>query len=95
MASALKDLKLVPSGYRAILKSDGVKSLLDGQGSKACAKCNAMFSLSRLSITPSSSPYAYKVVTRGYTAAAKVYTNSYFGYLDNLHHNTLKKGCGV
>lgn len=86
------DVEILMNGVREVLKSDYVKGLLDGQGAKAAAKCNALYSMST---TPRKDPYAYKVEELSYTAAAIVHSNSTLGKYDNIHHNTLRKGCGL
>lgn len=86
----------VDSGVHAVLKSDGVKAMLESQAAAAAARCNA---LCDPGLRRAGARYESKGVLRGYTAGGLVYEagerNGRLAGLDNLHNNTLKKGCGV
>lgn len=85
-------VKLIPSGYRAVLKSEGVQELLGKQAEAAATRCNDLFSLHRV---PDGAHYKAEVVMRGYTAGGMVRVADKYGWYDNLINNTLKKGCNV
>lgn len=105
---SISDVEIIQSGVIEILKGAYVESLLESQGAKAAAECNSLFSLSghhsagagpegttlRAGDLPVA-PYGSSIRELSYCKAASVHTESYYGRLDNLLHNTLKKGCGV
>lgn len=82
----------VMSGVRAVLKSQGVTSLVEQQGRKAASRCNSMAQqTSHMSRAPS---YGCETVSMRYLNAARVYVANGEAHVDNLRNNTLKKGCG-
>lgn len=89
-------IKHVDSGVRAVLKSDGVKAMLESQAAAAAARCNALCSPA---FRHAGARYESKGVQRCYTAGGLVYEageeNGRYAGLDNLRNNTLKKGCGL
>ena len=85
-------VRLVPSGHRAVLKSDGVARMLGAQAAAAAARCNAMCDPG---FRRSGAEYASDTVQRGYTAGGVVFCKTREAGLDNLKNNTLKKGVGI
>lgn len=89
-------IRHVDSGVRAVLKSDGVKAMLESQAAAAAARCNA---LCDPALRRAGARYESKGVQRGYTAGGLVYEagerDGRLAGLDNLRNNTLKKGCGL
>lgn len=83
-------------GVRAVLKSDGVASMLGEQAARAAARCNA---LCDPRMRRAGAEYVAETVQRGYTAGGLVRTggaeDGKFARIDNARNNTLRKGCGV
>ena len=89
-------IRHVDSGVRAVLKSDGVKAMLEPPAAAAAARCNA---LCDPALKRAGARYESRGVQRGYTAGGLVYEagkrDGRLAGLDNLRNNTLKKGCGL
>lgn len=83
----------VMSGVNAVLKSDGVAALINAQGERAAARCNAM--AERLPRMQDDPLYESEPVQTRYVAAARVHIANGEAAVDNYRNNTLKKGCGV
>lgn len=86
------NLTYLPSGGSKVLKSDGVVSMLTTQAQKAAAKCNSIAHLRNSKIAPH---YSVETKNVGFTIGALVVADNYQAVIDNLYHNTLKKGCGL
>lgn len=96
MGSAIRLVgKVVPvmSGVNAVLKSEGVAAMVNAQGERAAARCNAM--AQRLKRMKQAPRYEAEPVQTRYVAASRVHIANGEAYVDNLRNNTLKKGCGV
>ncbi len=91
MAKVLS-MRPVMSGVRQVLKSQGVAALINQQGERAAARCNSLAHLERAKQQPR---YAATPKTMSYVSASLVHADNAEAYVDNLRHNTLKKGCGV
>lgn len=89
MANDIK-VTINKTGVVQLCKSSGVKSFLESEVSKACSRCNSMYSGSKYSV----SPYGYNVEEHTHTAVGRIYTKTKFGKLDNARNNTLKKATG-
>ena len=85
-------IKPVAAGIIGITKGGGVQSMLMAQGEAAAARCNSMAHLSHGKSAPL---YDCQLKMLDRTAAARVGVANKEAYVDNLRHNTLKKGCGV
>lgn len=83
-------IKPVERGIVEITTGGAVSSMLMAQGEKAAARCNALAHL------PHGKPeYDCQLKMLNKTASARVGVANADAYIDNLKHNTLKKGCGV
>lgn len=89
----------VLAGVSEVLKSPGVQRLLSQQGERATARCNSMYRTNHIErqhgFEPHGAPYAHHPKMLRYTAGEVVHVASRAGGLDNLRHNTLRKGCGI
>ena len=83
-------IKPIERGIVEITKGGAVSSMLMAQGEKAAARCNALAHLSH-----GNPVYECQLKMLGKTASARVGVANTDAYIDNLKHNTLKKGCGV
>lgn len=92
MARLVGKVDYIPSGGSAVLRQPGVTSMLRSQAEAAASRCNSMAHLGH-----ASEPPRYEAAQKnlrwftGYTVSA---ANDEAG-IDNLKHNTLKKGCGI
>ena len=80
------------AGIVGITKGAAVQSMLMAQGEAAAARCNSMARLPHGSSAPL---YDCQLKMLDRTASARVGVANREAYVDNLRHNTLKKGCGV
>ena len=78
----------IPSGVRAVLKSDGVAAALGRQAASAAARCESMAAVP-------GAQYVGEAVQRGYTAGGLVRVANGAAKVDNLRNNTLRKGVGI
>ena len=83
-------IRPVERGIVEITKCGAVSSMLMAQGESAAARCNALAHLSH-----GNPVYGCQLKMLGKTASARVGVANSDAYIDNLKHNTLKKGCGV
>ena len=88
----ITNLTYLPSGGSKVLKSDGVVAMLTAQAQKAADKCNSIGYWRRSKVAPH---YSVKTKNVGFTIGACVVADNTEARLDNIHHNTLKKGCGI
>ena len=89
-ARCVGGIKPVERGIVEITKGGAVASMLMAQGEKAAARCNALAHL------PHGNPvYDCQLKMLDKTASARVGAANPDACIDNLKHNTLKKGCGV
>lgn len=86
-----RDVQVNTAGVRSVLKSAGVRSLLDREVRAAQARCNAAYGLST---SPRVEPYGSNVEGHRVTAVGRVWTRTKLARIDNLKNNTLKKGTG-
>lgn len=83
-------IKPVTAGIVEITKGGGVSNLLMQQGAKCASRCNSIAHL------PHGNPvYDVQLKMLDRTASARVGVANVDAYVDNLKHNTLKKGCGI
>ena len=86
----------IPSGVRAVLKSDGVAGMLGQQAERAAARCNA---LCDPALRRGGARYEASVKQMGFTAGGVVRPagakDGLLARIDNARNNTMKKGCGL
>lgn len=85
-------IRPVMAGIVGITKGGAVQSMLMAQGAAAAARCNSMARLTHGKHAPL---YDCQLKMLDHTASARVGVANREAYVDNLKHNTLKKGCGV
>ena len=86
------NLRYISSGVVDICKSPGVTALLQSQADKCAARCNSLAHLTNARQAPR---YEAETKMLRYTAAGRVHIANGEAYVDNLYHNTLKKGCNI
>ena len=87
----LKNLKYDKSGGTAVLKSAGVQNLVTKEAQKLASNCNSIAQPVH-GIAPQ---YEVRPATLTHTSGAVIANANIEASIDNLRHNTLKKGTGL